>query len=98
MDTQTPTLSVFDPRGLAVRAVAYHRRSASESPQSRGTHQQYDEAGRLARQRDPRLSALLDAPSNLSTTYSLSNQPLCSDSVDAGWQVNLPGLAGQVIE
>lgn len=98
MHIHTPTLSAIDPRGLAVREVAYHRRVASESPESRVTHQLYDEAGRLARQRDPRLFALLDAPSNLSTTYSLSNQPLCSDSVDAGWQVDLPGPAGQVIE
>ena len=98
MDIQTPTLSAIDPRGLAVRAVVYHRRSASESPQSRVTHQMYDGAGRLARQRDPRLFALLNAPSNLSTTYSLSNQSLCSDSVDAGWQVDLPGPAGQVID
>jgi insecticidal toxin complex protein TccC len=78
--------------------VAYHRRATSAPPESRVTHQLYDGAGRLARQRDPRLFALLDAPSNLSTTYSLSNQPLCSDSVDAGWQVDLPGAAGQVIE
>ena len=98
MHIHTPTLSAIDPRGLSVRALAYHRRAASESPESRITHQLYDEAGRLARQRDPRLFALLDAPSNLSTTYSLSNQPLCSDSVDAGWQVDLPGAAGQVIE
>ena len=98
MDIHTPTLSAVDPRGLAVRAVAYHRRAASEPPEPRVTHQLYDRAGRLARQRDPRLFALLDAPSNLSTTYSLSNQPLCSDSVDAGWQVDLPGAAGQVIE
>jgi len=98
MHIHTPTLSAIDPRGLAVREVAYHRRVASESPESRVTHQLYDGAGRLARQRDPRLFALLDAPSNLSTTYSLSNQSLCSDSVDAGWQVDLPGPAGQVIE
>ncbi|MGF7111736.1 insecticidal toxin complex protein TccC [Pseudomonas laurylsulfatiphila] len=98
MDIHTPTLSAVDPRGLAVRVVAYHRRGASEPPESRVTHQLYDGAGRLARQRDPRLFALLDAPSNLSTTYSLANQPLCSDSVDAGWQVDLPGPAGLVIE
>jgi insecticidal toxin complex protein TccC len=98
MHIHTPTLNAIDPRGLAVRAVAYHRRAAGEPLESRITHQQYDGAGRLARQRDPRLFALLDAPSNLSTTYSLSNQPLCSDSVDAGWQVDLPGPAGQVIE
>ncbi|MFL8991906.1 RHS repeat-associated core domain-containing protein [Pseudomonas sp. QLc11A] len=98
MHIHTPTLNAVDPRGLAVRTVAYHRRVAGDPPESRITHQLYDGAGRLARQRDPRLFALLDAPSNLSTTYSLSNQPLCSDSVDAGWQVDLPGAAGQVIE
>ncbi|AZO83039.1 hypothetical protein BOO88_14190 [Stutzerimonas stutzeri] len=98
MHIHTPTLNAVDPRGLAVRTVAYHRRATSAPPESRVTHQLYDGAGRLVRQRDPRLFALVDAPSNLSTTYSLSNQPLCSDSVDAGWQVDLPGAAGQVIE
>ncbi|AFY20002.1 RHS repeat-associated core domain-containing protein [Pseudomonas sp. UW4] len=98
MHIHTPTLNAVDPRGLAVRTVAYHRRATSAPPESRVTHQLYDGAGRLARQRDPRLFALLDAPSNLSSTYSLTSQPLCSDSVDAGWQVDLPGAAGQVIE
>ncbi|WP_414878237.1 hypothetical protein [Pseudomonas sp. IT-P100] len=37
-------------------------------------------------------------PPNLHTFYSLSAQSLCSDSVDAGWQLSLPGAAGQPIE
>ncbi|WP_339499282.1 hypothetical protein [Pseudomonas silesiensis] len=37
-------------------------------------------------------------PPNLRTFQSLSGQHLCSDSVDAGWQLNLPGAGGQMLE
>ena len=42
---------------------------------------------------DPRL-----ATPNLTTVYGLSGEALMSDSVDAGWRLNLPGLAGQPLE
>ncbi|MGH8348130.1 MAG: RHS repeat domain-containing protein, partial [Pseudomonas sp.] len=37
-------------------------------------------------------------PSNLTTIHSLTGLVLCSDSVDAGWQLGLPGAAGQALE
>lgn len=102
MHSHTPSISVIEPRGLAVRALAYYRRAADEPVETRVTHQHHDTAGRLTEQRDPRLLALMRAgdsvPPNLSTFYSLSGQSLCSDSVDAGWQLSLPGAAGQPIE
>ncbi len=102
MYNHTPSISVIEPRGLLVRALAYYRRVAGEAVVTRVTHQLYDAASRLTEQRDPRLFALAQSgvavPPNLVSIPSLSGQPLCSDSVDAGWQVSLPGAAGQPIE
>jgi insecticidal toxin complex protein TccC len=98
----TPSLSVIEPRGLPVRAVVYHRRAAGVCAKARVTQQLYDAAGRLTRQRDPRLFALVQGsasvPANLSSVHSLSSQVICSESVDAGWHLGLSGLAGQAIE
>ena len=84
----TPTLAVSDPRGLAVRAVQYHRRQAVDPVDVRVTHQRFDAAGRPVASRDPYLFALAQndasVPANLSQVFSLSGVPLASDSVDAG--------------
>jgi insecticidal toxin complex protein TccC len=102
MNAHTPSISVVDPRGLALRAVAYCRKAVADPVTARVTHQVFDPVGRLSQQRDPRLFAFSQSdasiPANLTTIHNLSGQPLCSDSVDAGWQVDLPGPAGQVIE
>ncbi|MET0613362.1 MAG: RHS repeat-associated core domain-containing protein [Pseudomonas caspiana] len=87
---------------MPVRALAYYRCAVGEPVETRVTHQFHDAAGRLTEQRDPRLFALAQSgvavPPNLVTIPSLSGQPLCSDSVDAGWQVSLSGAAGQPVE
>ena len=102
MHSHTPSISVIEPRGLAVRALAYYRRAVGEPVETRVTHQRHDAVGRLIEQRDPRLFALAQSgaavPPNLVTLSSLSGQALCSDSVDAGWQLSLPGAAGQALE
>ncbi|WP_449440315.1 RHS repeat domain-containing protein [Pseudomonas migulae] len=102
MHSYTPSISAIEPRGLPVRAVAYYRRDVGDPFETRVTHQLHDAAGWLTEQRDPRLFALMQSgvavPPNLSTFFSLSGQSLCSDSVDAGWQLSLPGAAGQPIE
>ncbi|WP_367372712.1 RHS repeat-associated core domain-containing protein [Pseudomonas lini] len=89
---RTPSLSVSDGRGLPIRQIAYLRTVAGETATALMTRQQYDVAGRLVAQRDPRLSR-----PNLTTLYSLSGEPLKSDSVDAGWRLSLPGLAGEAL-
>ncbi|SDU76587.1 RHS repeat domain-containing protein [Pseudomonas mediterranea] len=93
---KTPTINAVDNRGLPVRQVAYCRRHTDELAQARITRQAFDVAGRLVAQWDPRFSS--DAPqANLTTVYSLSGKPLRVDSVDAGWRLNLPGDAGQIL-
>ncbi|WP_256678242.1 RHS repeat-associated core domain-containing protein [Pseudomonas sp. PB101] len=98
----TPSLAVADPRGLAVRAIQYHRRQAADPVELRVTHQRFDGAGRPVASRDPYLFALAQddasVPANLSQVFSLSGVPLASDSVDAGWRAALQGAAGQRIE
>ena len=97
----TPTLTVFDPRGLSVRAVSWYRAAPQESAQARVTVQSYDAAGRLNRQWDPRLFAAWQQDEtvkpNHSTLYSLSGQALHTDNVDAGWRTQLNGDAGQLL-
>ncbi|WP_435037845.1 RHS repeat-associated core domain-containing protein [Pseudomonas neuropathica] len=87
---RTPALAVSDARGLPVRQVGYLRIVTADIPEALVTRQQHDSAGRLVEQWDPRLSAPC-----LSTVYSLNGSLLKSDSVDAGWRLTLPGLAGE---
>lgn len=89
----TPALSVTDSRGLPVRQVSYLRRGAIDAPVAHITRQQHDAAGRQVAQRDPRLKV-----PNLVSIHSLSGAALCTDSVDAGWRLGLPGEAQQAVE
>ncbi len=88
-----PTLSVVDPRALAIRSVAYCQHPDKPDVEPRITRQIFDEAGREVAAWDPRLWGLAPKP-NLSTVYALSGQVLLTDSVDAGWQLNLCNDAG----
>lgn len=89
----TPTLSVLDPRALAIREVGYCRHPDENVIESRITRQVFDEAGRLVESSDPRLWASAQKP-NLATIHGLSGQSLLTDSVDAGWQLSLLNQAG----
>lgn len=91
---RTPALVAHDPRGLPLRNVAYLRFVADADAEGQITRQQYDAAGRLVLQRDPRLMDGVSPP-NLHTVYDLSARPVRVDSVDAGWRLILPGLAGE---
>jgi insecticidal toxin complex protein TccC len=92
---KTPTIIAVDSRGLTVRHIAYCRSKAGEALQMRLSQQEHDVTGRLVAQRDPRLANATDA--NLATVHSLSGKPLQVKSVDAGWRLDLPGDAGQVL-
>jgi len=90
----TPSLRSHDPRLLQVRQVEYLRQIAGEPAQALISQHQYDPAGRVVTQRDPRLLDNASQP-NLQTIYRLNTQPLRIDSVDAGWRLMLPGFAGE---
>ena len=90
MHSRTPSLTVIDGRGLPVRKVAYLRSMAGNTSSTLVICQEHDLAGRLITQRDPRLSM-----ANTATVYSLNGNAVLIDSVDSGWRVVLPGLAGE---
>ncbi|MBJ2220411.1 RHS repeat-associated core domain-containing protein [Pseudomonas sp. MF7453] len=98
----TPSLTVFDPRGLTVRSVAYHRNTPQQPPRAFVTRHVFNAQGFLQQQWDPRLFDLHGADPavlpNLSHRHSLTGQSLSSQSVDAGNQVRLLGSAGQVVQ
>lgn len=89
---RTPSLTISDSRGLSVRQVTYLRTVAGEAVTALVTRQLHDIAGRQVAQQGPRLPM-----PNIITIYGLAGTPLKVDSVDAGWRLNLPGLAGQAL-
>ncbi|MBD0687902.1 hypothetical protein CGA22_25690, partial [Pseudomonas sp. PSB18] len=99
MDHGTPRLIAVDPRSFPVRSVDYCRALEREPAQSRVNRSLFDLAGRAVKQWDPRLWDLQQddgaTPANLSTVYALSGDVLLASSVDAGWQLDLPGLASE---
>ncbi|WP_081264464.1 RHS repeat domain-containing protein [Pseudomonas fluorescens] len=99
VDHRTPTLTVSDPRRLAVRSVGYCRSLEGSAALPRINRSLFDVAGRAVKQWDPRLWTLQQtdesAPANLSAIHSLSGTLLHTDSVDAGIQIGLPGLAAE---
>lgn len=95
--SHTPALSANDGRGLTVRQVAYLRTVVADKVAARIVTQQYDAAGRLVTQRDPRLLSPATRP-NQTTFYSLSGAALLTENVDAGWRLSLAGETGQVHE
>ena len=99
MHSQTPRLSVNDPRGLEIRTVDYWRAVEGQRTESRISRTALDGAGRVLEQWDPRLWTLQisdpRAPANLRLVHSLDATVLSAVSVDDGTRIRLPGLAGQ---
>jgi len=96
--TNTPVLSVSDPRGLTIATVNYWRDKADAVAQARCERHLYDAVGRLEAEWDPRLAMDDSAPANLTRTRSLNHTPLATESVDAGWRVSLFAETGQLIQ
>ena len=90
--SRTPALTVTDARGLPVRQVSYLRSVAGATPSVLVSCQHYDVLGRLVAQSDPRLR---ETHANTATVYSLNEAAVYTDSVDSGWRLVLPGLAGE---
>ena len=94
-------MTVCEPRGLTIRSIDYWREVEDLPTESRINRTKHDAAGRAVEQWDPRLWALQTSdsqtPPNLTTAYSLTGKTLRSISVDAGMQVNLHGLADELL-
>lgn len=102
MHRNTPSLTVFDSRGLTVRQTAYYRAQTDAQAQACVNAVVYDSQGWATAVWDPRLFELRstqpDLPPNLATVYSLSGAVLASRSVDAGAAVSLSAESGAVLE
>ncbi|WP_445178975.1 RHS repeat-associated core domain-containing protein [Pseudomonas sp. McL0111] len=94
---RTPSVSVIDGRGLVICQVAYWRKVAGGPVEALTTRQRYDAAGRPVEHWDSRLFGSAPKP-NLATFHGLTEQALKIDSVDSGWRLSLPGLAGEVVK
>ncbi len=92
---------MFEPRGLPVRTVDYCRTIESGPVEPRINRNLHDSAGRAVKQWDPRLwlSQAGDplTPANLTQIFVLDATVIRSDSVDAGTQIELKGLATQTV-
>lgn len=102
MHRHTPTVVALDPRGVLVREVAYHRRSAQDAIEPRIHQHVHDALGHRVQSRDPRFFARhergVSPLANQATVFSLTSGVLLSDNVDAGWRLHLVGEAGQDLE
>ncbi|WP_114192310.1 RHS repeat-associated core domain-containing protein [Edaphovirga cremea] len=91
--TQTPTISVIDNRGIAVRTLTYCSQLAGDGANSRVTHTLISNNSLTAQHRDPRLfdawQVDTSKPANLSTFASLNGKPLRRNSSDSGSNVLL---------
>ncbi|WP_256666166.1 hypothetical protein [Pseudomonas sp. B14-6] len=81
---------------MAARHIAYLRKTPEDALEPLITRQRHDVIGQLVEQRDPRLADALKP--NLATVYGLAGQPVMVDSVDTGWRISLPGLAGEILQ
>ncbi|MDL5599943.1 RHS repeat-associated core domain-containing protein [Bacillus subtilis] len=97
----TPRVSVVDPRGLPVRTVDYCRTVEGGPVDLRINRTLHDPAGNAVKHWDPRLwlSQAGDplTPANLTQVFVLDASVIRSDSVDAGTQIELKGLATQTV-
>src|SRR5579864_3128238 len=91
----TPSATVKDNRGLAVRALRYNRVSGTDSITSYISRNSYSAAGYPLTQADPRLFAV--NLTNFDEANDLLGQPLRVDSRDAGSCWTLRDIEGRLI-
>lgn len=95
LHSHTPTLAVFDPRGLAVRTVGYCRSAAEQVPVASIVRHGYDERGRNHAAWDARFWAAGGVP-NRSSRHALSGAEVLNHGSDAGWRLVLLSATGKV--
>ncbi|HDL8012000.1 TPA: RHS repeat protein, partial [Yersinia enterocolitica] len=89
---QTPTLTISDNRGLAIRALAYNRIHTSDAPEELITRNRYNAVGQLIASRDARLDS-----DNFRYQYPLGGAALRTDGVDNGTSMQLTNIEGRPV-
>lgn len=92
LHTKTPSVTVLNNRGLAVRDIGYHRHpDTPDKTDERITRHQFDARGFLQQSADPRMQA--SGLINFHYVTSLSGQVLRTESADAGTSLALNDAA-----
>lgn len=86
----TPAITLSDNRGLVIRALAYNRTHANETPDELISRHRYNALGQLIASRDPRLEI-----DNFRYHYTLSGAALRTEGVDDGTSVQLADIEGR---
>ncbi|MDZ4417294.1 toxin [Bacillus cereus] len=98
---RTPTISVIDNRGLQIRTLEYNRVIDEDPIDEYITRNTYTLLGNLDSSMDPRLFSQYQNDSNtlpnMSYSYSLKGDVLCTESVDAGQKIQLFDIEGRLI-
>ncbi len=90
---QTPTLTISDNRGLAVRALAYNRTNANDVADELISRNRYNPLGQLIASRDARLEI-----DNFRYQHNLGGAVLRTEGVDNGHSVQLTDIEGRTVE
>ncbi|PDO87654.1 RHS repeat protein [Kosakonia pseudosacchari] len=94
--SKTPSVTIFDNRGLTVREMAYHRHpDTPDVTDERITRHQFDARGLPSQSADPRLYAA--GLANFVFISDLGGTPLRTQSADAGTTVVLNDAAGRTV-
>ncbi|KAA1187616.1 RHS repeat protein [Photorhabdus heterorhabditis] len=93
----TPSVSVYDNRGLTIRNIDFHRTFAEGNTDTRITRHQYDAHGYLNYSIDPRLYDTNSGQPNFIWQYDLTGNLLRTESVDAGCTVTLNDIEGRLV-
>ena len=92
--SKTPSVTVLDNRGLAVRDIVYHRHPETpDTTDERIIRHQFDARGLPSQSVDPRLYAA--GRENFSYLSDLNGTPLRTQSADAGTMVALNDASGR---
>ncbi len=97
----TPTVSVHDNRGLAIRNISFHRATAEANTDPRITRHQYNAGGYLNQSIDPRLYDAKQTNNavqpNFIWQHNLTGNILRTESVDAGRTITLNDIEGRPV-
>ncbi|AXG41705.1 MULTISPECIES: RHS repeat protein [Photorhabdus] len=97
----TPTISVYDNRGLTIRNIDFHRSVAGGDTDTRITRHQYDVRGHLSQSIDPRLYDAKQLDNSINPNFlwqhNLTGDTLRTESADAGRTVALNDIEGRQV-